>query len=262
MGKRANNPHGKEGADMLAAERQSKIVELVHRQGSVQVEELAQELNVSAMTIRRDLVKLQKEDVLQRCHGGAVAKQEVTYADKQTSCMDAKRLLAGICASFVGKGDTVFLDAGTTTFEIARLIKDIPEIMIVTNDLEIAQLLKNSEAELFICGGHVQKSTGSMFGHYATQMLEDFKFDVGFFGAASINEDFEVMTPTIDKMWLKRRTPKQCRKSYLVVDESKFGRQAMSRINHLGDYTGVVTDKVFDEEEQKKLEKLRAVIIR
>ncbi len=247
---------------MLAAQRQSKIVELVQEKGSVQVEELAQELNVSAMTIRRDLVKLQKEDVLKRCHGGAVAKQEVTYADKQTSCMDTKRRLAKISASLVGKGDTVFLDAGTTTFEIARLIKDIPEVMIVTNDLEIAQLLKNSEAELFICGGHVQKSTGSMFGHYATQMLEDFKFDIGFFGAASINEDFEVMTPTIDKMWLKRHTPKQCRKSYLVADESKFGKQAMSRINDLGDYTGIVTDKEFTEDEQEKLEKLHAVIIR
>lgn len=259
---RAENPYRKEGMDMLAAERQSKIVELVHRQGSVQVEELAQELKVSSMTIRRDLLKLQNEDVLLRCHGGAVAKQEVTYEDKQTSCVDAKRRLAGICASFVGRGDTVFLDAGTTTFEIARLIKDTPEIMIVTNDLEIAQLLKNSEAELFICGGHVQKSTGSMFGHYATQMLEDFKFDVGFFGAASINEDFEVMTPTVDKMWLKRKTPKQCRKSYLVVDESKFGRQAMSRINHLGDYTGVVTDKEFDEEETEKLRRLHVAIIR
>ncbi len=259
---RAENPYRKEGMDMLAVERQSKIVELVHRQGSVQVEELAQELKVSSMTIRRDLLKLQNEDVLRRCHGGAVAKQEVTYEDKQTSCVDAKRRLAGICASFVGRGDTVFLDAGTTTFEIARLIKDTPEIMIVTNDLEIAQLLKNSEAELFICGGHVQKSTGSMFGHYATQMLEDFKFDVGFFGAASINEDFEVMTPTVDKMWLKRKTPKQCRKSYLVVDESKFGRQAMSRINNLGDYTGVVTDKEFDEEETEKLKRLHVDIVR
>lgn len=261
MDKRDQNLYGKEGVDMLAAERQSKIVELVQRKGSVQVEELAQELNVSAMTIRRDLLKLQKEDVLQRCHGGAVAKHEITYEEKQTSCMDAKKRLAAIGASFVGSGDTVFLDAGTTVFEVARLIKDIPEIMVVTNDLEIAQLLKNSEAELFICGGQVQKSTGSMFGHYATQMLEDFKFDIGFFGAASINEDFEVMTPTIDKMWLKRKTQNQCRKSYLIVDQSKFGRQAMSRINHLGDYTGIVTDKEFDEEEQEKLRKLHAVII-
>lgn len=246
---------------MLAAERQAMIVELVQQKGSAQVDELAKELKVSPMTIRRDLVKLQENNVIERCHGGAVAKQEVTYADKQTSHKKEKELLAKICFPLVSEGDTVFLDAGTTTYEIAKLIKDMRGILIVTNDLEIAQLLKKSEAELFICGGSIQKETGSMFGRYATQMLADFKFDVGFFGAASINDDFEVTTPTFDKMWLKRYTPMQCEKSYLVVDRSKFGQQAMTRINHLGDYTGVITDREFTSEEQKKLEKLNAVIM-
>ena len=66
----------------------------------------------------------------------------------------------------------------------------------MTNDLEIAQVLKNSNAKVYICGGMLQKETGSLFGRYATEMLKDFRFDVGFFGAASINEDFQVTTPT------------------------------------------------------------------
>ena len=69
------------------------------------------------------------------------------------------------------------------------------------------------------------------------------------------------MTPTAEKMWLKRQTPKQCRKSYLVADESKFEKQAMTRINHLGNFTAVVTDKKFSAQEMKKLEKLHAKII-
>ncbi|MGE9942957.1 DeoR/GlpR family DNA-binding transcription regulator [Bariatricus sp. SGI.161] len=246
---------------MLAAERQSIIVELIHENGSVQVEELALQLNVSPMTIRRDLMKLQEDNKVERCHGGAVAKQEVTYEDKQTSHKEEKKKIARTCLPFVKEGDTMFLDAGTTTYEIARLIKDIPGIMIVTNDLEIAQLLKSSDAELFICGGNIQKSTGSMFDRYATDMLADFKFDVGFFGAASINASFEVTTPTMEKMWLKRETPKQCEKSYLVVDQSKFDRQAMAKINDLGDYTGVVTDKKFDLRERKRLDDLGAIIV-
>ncbi len=246
---------------MFAAERQAMIIELIQKNGSVQVDELAQELKVSSMTIRRDLVKLQEDGKIERCHGGAVAKQEVTYADKRTSHKREKEQIADMCVSLVSEGDTVFLDAGTTTYEIARRIKDIKGILMVTNDLEIAGLLKNSEADLFICGGRVQKSTGSMYGRYATDMLADFKFDVGFFGAASINDDFEVTTPTAEKMWLKRYTPMQCEKSYLVVDHSKFGRQAMTRINHLGDYTGVITDKEFSGEEQRRLEKLNAVVI-
>lgn len=246
---------------MLAAERREKITEFLRKYGSVHVEELAQKLQVSTMTIRRDLLKLQQDGKIERCHGGAVVKQEVTYIDKQTSHCEEKAAIAEKCAEYVSSGNTVFLDAGTTTYEIARKIMEIPDILVVTNDLEIAQLLKNSQAELFLCGGYVQKSTGSMFGRYATQMLKDFKFDIGFFGAASINDEFEVMTPTVDKMWLKRETPKQCRNVYLVVDSSKFGRQAMSKINCLGDYTGVVTDKVFNKEDQEKMRKMGATII-
>lgn len=246
---------------MLAAERQSKIIEMTEKRGSVQVEELASELNVSAMTIRRDLIKLQEEGKLERCHGGAVARQEVNYAQKQTSNKKEKENIARICASFVSEGDIVFLDAGTTTYEIAKRIKGYKNTLIVTNDLEIARLLEDGEAELFVCGGRVQKSTGSMFDRYATDMLADFKFDLGFFGAASINDMFEITTPTMEKMRIKRETPKQCRKAYLAADHSKFGKQAMAKVNGLGDYTGVVTDHKFTEKDRELLGKMGAVII-
>lgn len=238
---------------MLAAKRQEMIIELIRENGSVQVDELAKELNVSSMTIRRDLVKLQNSNMIERCHGGAVAKQEVAYEAKQTSHKNSKEAIAKKCVEFIRPGDSVFLDAGTTTCEIAKLIQEIPDIIIVTNDLEIAQLLRTSEAKVYICGGVVQKETGSLFGRYATEMLKDFRFDIGFFGAASVNEDFQVTTPTHEKMWLKRQVPKQCTRSYLVVDQSKFGRQSMSWINQLEDYSGVITDREFTLEEQERL---------
>ena len=131
----------------------------------------------------------------------------------------------------------------------------------MTNDLEIAQVLKKSDAKVYICGGMVQKETGSLFGRYATEMLKDFRFDVGFFGAASINEEFQVTTPTHEKMWLKRQVPKQCARSYLAVDQSKFGKQSMTWINQLEDYTGVVTDREFLPEEVEVLKARRVRII-
>ena len=153
------------------------------------------------------------------------------------------------------------MDAGTTTYEIARRIMNIDNIMIITNDLEIANLVKNSEADLFMCGGSVQKSTGSTYGHYTANMLADFRFDKGFFGAASIDYGFEVTTPTIEKMCLKRETLKHCDEAYLVVDESKFYKRSVVRINHLGDYTAVITNKRFDKKEAEKLRILGAKII-
>ncbi len=248
---------------MLAAERQTRITELIEAKGSVQVEELARELKVSTMTIRRDLVKLEESGRIERCHGGAVAKQEVSYEDKQVQNQREKNKIADRCAGLVSPGDTVFLDAGTTTYEIAKRICNIQGITIVTNDLEIAQIVKQGGAELFVCGGWVQKSTGSMLGYYATGFLLDFRFDAGFFGAASISDKLEVMTPTVDKAFLKRETALRCEKSYLVVDNSKFGRQSMVKINGLRDYTAVVTDRDFTSKEREIIirDKIRIIEI-
>lgn len=246
---------------MLIAERQLKILNYIQDSGSVQVDGLARELGVSSMTIRRDLEKLRREGLIERCHGGAVSKIEVNYAEKSVRNRPRKERLAEKCLEFIKEGTAIFLDAGTTTFEIARRIMVLESMTVATNDLEIARLLKGSKAELILCGGYVQKSTGSTLGYYATQMLEDFHFDTGFFGAAVINEEFQVLTPTIDKAFLKRQVAGQCRQSFLVVDDSKFNRQGMNRINCLADYTGIITDHKFKESERLLLQKMGARIM-
>ena len=246
---------------MLMAERQLKILGMIQDNGSVQVEELAKKLDVSHMTIRRDLEKLQKDGLIERCHGGAVNKTEVNYAVKSVSNHTQKEKIALKAAEFIRGGTTIFLDAGTTTYEIAKHIMEYENMTVVTNDLEVALLLKSSRVELFICGGYIQKSTGSAVGYYATQMMENFRFDVGFFGAAAINEEFHVLTPTIDKAFLKRQLAHQCQQSFLVVDDSKFNRQGMNFINKLSDYTGIITDHEFKETEKTLLRKEGARII-
>lgn len=246
---------------MLMAERQLKILNMIQGSGSVQVEELAKALDVSPMTIRRDLEKLQKEGLIERCHGGAVSKTETNYAEKSIKNHGQKEAIALRGMEFIREGTTVYLDAGTTTFEIARHMMELENMTVVTNDLEIARLMKSSKAELILCGGYLQKSTGSTFGYYATRMMEDFQFDTGFFGAAAINEEFQVLTPTIDKAFLKRQLVKQCRQSFLVVDESKFNRQGMTRINSLADYSGIITDYGFGEDEKGMLRKMGACVI-
>ena len=158
---------------MLMAERQLKILGMIQDNGSVQVEELAKKLDVSHMTIRRDLEKLQKDGLIERCHGGAVNKTEVNYAVKSVSNHTQKEKIALKAAEFIRGGTTIFLDAGTTTYEIAKHIMEYENMTVVTNDLEVALLLKSSRVELFICGGYIQKSTGSAVGYYATQMMEN-----------------------------------------------------------------------------------------
>ena len=127
---------------MLAAERMAKIVDIIRSTGAVKVDQLAKTLGVSEMTIRRDLEKCDQNGSLQRCHGGAVLKAyirpEMDYEEKRLTHQAAKRRIAAACLPLVDEGATVYLDAGTTTFEIAQQIRTIPGLTILTNDLLIA----------------------------------------------------------------------------------------------------------------------------
>lgn len=239
---------------MLAAERHIRIIEIISETGSAQVEQLSKTLNVSQMTIRRDLEKLQESNVIERCHGGAVMKQEITYNEKRDIRQLEKVVIAKKCSEFVKKGDTVFLDAGTTTYEIANLIKQIENLTIITNDIEIAILLKTSDVELFVCGGMMQKSTGGMYGIFANQMMENMRIHVGFFGAASIDENYNVLTPTMEKVSFKRLVMDHCQRSFLAVDDSKFNRKALLKINNFRDYTGIITNKTFTDDKVQQFE--------
>lgn len=242
---------------MLAAERMAQIMEILNEQRSVKVEELAQQFGVSEMTIRRDLEKCRRAGVINRCHGGAIRKEEntseVDYADKRSLHLEEKRKLATFCATLVQPGDSVYLDAGTTVFEIARLIRRIQGVTAVTNDLEIALLLSRSDVEVHVLGGAVQKSTVSMLGEISTRAVEQMSPSIAFVGAASINDNLEVMTPTMEKAFLKRTVAQRANQCYLVVDASKFHRQALYKINHLSEYSGVVTTKDFTALEQHQM---------
>lgn len=246
---------------MLAEERSKKIISTIKSKGTVRVDELAKELDVSLMTVRRDLEKLQNEGIIERCHGGAILRKEVSYKEKRTLQIDKKIKIAEKCADLVRKRDTIFLDAGTTTYEIAKLICDIPSIAIITNDIEIARFLIDTNVRLILCGGTVQKSTGSMVGDFAIQMMQDIRTEIAFIGAASIDDDFNVLTPTSNKAVFKRTACKYSNRSYLAVDSTKFGKQALLKVNHLSDYEGVITDKVFTNIENEKIKKQNISII-
>lgn len=246
---------------MLPAERQMKIIDLISKNGSVQVDELAKMLDVSLMTIRRDLEKMKQEGKIDRCHGGAIVKREVPYTEKRVLETEGKHLIAEQSIRLIKKGQVVYLDAGTTTYEIAKRLMDIPNLTIITNDLEITHLLLESNANLLICGGLVQKSTGSMIGALANMMMDNLRVDIAFLGAQSIDDQYNVLTPTMDKAVMKQTICKNAKEKYLVVDSSKFGRQALIKINHLSDYTAVITNKSFTPEEEKRLKEMRATVI-
>lgn len=238
---------------MIADERRNRIVDYLAENTYVSVEVLAKEFDVSQMTIRRDLETLSSSGVIERRHGGAVLKEEVTYREKNIANASAKEKIASKAITFIKTGDTVFLDAGTTTFQIAKMLAARKDLTIITNDVEIAYYLRDAQPTLLLCGGLMQKETGSLIGDFTHQMLEQINFDVAFIGTSSIDQDFFCSTPSFSKSALKRTAIRKNNETYLVVDASKFNKSALVRTNPLEDFTSVITDKKFSIDEQRQL---------
>lgn len=247
--------------NMLPSERYACIAEIIRQTGSAAVETLAKEFDVSVMTIRRDLAKLDQEGIIERCHGGAVIRRETNYQEKKCAHADEKKRIAQKAIEFVQDGDTVFLDAGTTVYEIAKLLPAKKDITAITTDLEIAYLLNQTDVETVICGGLIQKATGSTIGVFVNMMMRDLYVNTAFFGAHSIDANFNILTPTAEKAVMKRTICEHANSRYLAVDGSKFYRQALMRVNSLSAYNGVITERDFTDEEKEKLGQLGVNII-
>jgi len=231
------------------------ILKMVNASGAISISELADILNVSAMTVRRDLAKLDDMGLLERTHGGAVPLHvihgEEAYDAKVTLNHEAKKRIATTAAKLIKEGSTVYLDAGTTTYEIAQLIKGMNSMTVVTNDLRIACYLLDSDVKLIISGGDVDALTGSTQGFLSEEVLKQLRVDVSFLGASSIDDDFNLLTPSKEKASFKRATLNLAKEAYLVVDESKFHSQALYKIMNASYFTAVITNKQFSEKEKK-----------
>ena len=238
---------------MFAGERQKYILEQLRANGDVSVEKLAKELDVSLMTIRRDLQKMSAEGQIERYHGGAVIKSEEPYVKKAVSHNEEKLAIAKKAVDMIKDGNCIFLDAGTTTFQMVPLLEQFHNLTIVTNDFEIAYKVARMKFDVIIIGGMLQKTTSCMFGMMTNDALQQLKFDQAFMGAATIDEQFDVLTPTEVKAAYKRTVVENNNYSYLLVDSGKFNRRAMVKVNNLRDYTGVITTYQFSEDERVQI---------
>lgn len=252
---------------MLAEERLTQIYNSIVKDKAVKIDELAQLHNVTPMTIRRDLDKLTEihKDV-RRCHGGAILSVEVDteeeFENKININVNEKIQVAEKAFSLIRDHDTIYLDAGTTNLELAKIIAESDlTLNIMTNDIEISRALRNSRCEVLLTGGVMQKSTGCLVGSFAEEFISKIKFKIAFMGATAINENFDVLTPSIEKRTMKPLVIRNSSKSYMVVDSNKFDKSSTYVIYNLTDFTGVITTKKFDQAELKKIEEMGIELI-
>ncbi len=239
---------------MFENARQKEIFEIVRKEGSATVEYLASHFGVSKMTIRRDLEKMQEMDILHRTHGGVMLPQmlfkEMTYLEKQTQNIELKHELANEALQYVGENNVVFLDAGTTTFELAKLLLDRQDLIVVTNDLRIARQLANAGNRVYIPGGMVSTDTASIYSLEAVDYFKKMNIDVAFLAASSVDSNMNVCTPNEEKVWIKRHMVESTARTVLVVDHSKFNKKAVHKIFNLEEVDHVVTNYNYEIEEE------------
>ncbi|MGY0374655.1 DeoR/GlpR family DNA-binding transcription regulator [Clostridium sp. JNZ J1-5] len=251
---------------MIPAERENYIVEKLNKNGSVKVEEIANELGISLMTVRRDLGRLEEKGLLYRSHGGAVLRSlyplEQAYDLKKISNIEAKEKIAIAALDKIKDGDTIFLDAGTTTFELSRLLKNKTDITVITNDLKIALELYQNRIKVFIVGGKIQEDIGCTLGPTAEEFIESIRVNIAFVGTSSITSDWYLSTPSFEKSSLKKKIINSSSYSVLIADSSKFNKESFVKVASIKELNAIITDKIFNEAEINDLNKFDVEIIK
>jgi len=249
----------------MKSKRQQYILNRVAENNELTIEMLAGELDVSEMTVRRDLKELEEKEQVIRTSNAILLKDsflnEVPFVKKQLVNIEEKRLIAKKAMNYIHDNETILLDAGTTTLEICKLLKTKDfKVRIVTNDIKAAAELIDSQHEVIILGGTVQQNVGSMYGTQTVDMLENIKVNVSFVGTQAMDIDEGIFAPTIEKAKVKRLMMQCGHSAYLVVDSSKLNHTAFSKICELEDFTGIITDDHFDEKTVALLEEKTTVI--
>jgi len=230
-----------------SAVRQQAIRKLLAQQPGVAIVRLAKELGVSEMTIRRDLAALEAKAQIQRTHGGAVLTErmilEFDYRERLELNRDAKRAIADEARKLVQPGQRLILDTGTTTLELATLLKDGEDLTVITPSLAVASELQHSPGvEVILLGGIIRRGSPDLTGPVTENCLELFTVDFAFQGAEGIGLDGAVYTSDLRLARVDRIMRRVARKSCLLADHTKIGSTAFARNGFLADLDYFITD--------------------
>jgi DeoR family fructose operon transcriptional repressor len=227
-------------------QRKQQIIELLTNDGSVTVSQLSSLLGVSGVSIRRDLRVLQAAGLLKRTHGGAmtghVAGFEPSEEEKEDQLREEKIAIAKVAAAMVQEGETVLLDAGSTTLQIARLLKARRDITIITNALNIATELASGEAEILLIGGSLRTRTLSLVGPAAEAALASLYVDRLFLATNGIDLKRGLTTPNLLEAHIKKTMLKSAREVIVVADHTKFGRVTVTQFCDIAEIQHLITD--------------------
>nr|WP_262690000.1 transcriptional repressor AgaR [Kordiimonas aestuarii] len=229
--------------------RRERIIDMLRRQGSVQVLTLADIFSVSTQTIRKDLEFLAKRGIATRSYGGALLndshgpRSEAALELKQQRHTDEKSMIGKLAASYISPGDSIILDSGTTTHKIAASIDDDMEIVAVTNDFGImSELTRCEKLQLIMLGGSLRRKNMAFYGTQAEYAMKNLLIDKLFLGVDGFDIDKGITTHYEPEASLNRMMCQAANEVIVVTDSSKFGRVCLHKIADPVAITRLITD--------------------
>ncbi|WP_156892517.1 DeoR family transcriptional regulator [Salaquimonas pukyongi] len=227
--------------------RQADILEIARKEGRVDVDSLAARFDVTPQTIRKDLNELCDVKKLSRVHGGAVYPSNTAnfaYLSRRNIAAEGKEHIANAAASIIPDGASLILNIGTTTEAVARALTRHRDLMVITNNLNVATILSEApHVELVVSGGMVRKSDGGIVGAAAIDLIRQFKVDFAVIGTSAIDEEGALLDFDYREVRVAQAILSQARCRILVADRTKFERKAPVQIGHMRDLDLFITDQ-------------------
>ncbi|MEP7193342.1 MAG: DeoR/GlpR family DNA-binding transcription regulator [Actinomycetota bacterium] len=251
---------------MYAEERQQHILDGARAAGRVEVNALAEALDVTPETVRRDLTILERYGVLRRVHGGAIPVERLGFEPgietRAERFVAEKERIAKAATSHLPEEGTVLIDAGTTTMRLAELLPRDHELTIVTNSLTVATVVaQHPNLSLYLLGGRVRGRTLAAVGTWLTHALQDVFVDVAFIGTNGLSPERGLTTPDQSEAAAKRAMITAARRSVVLADHTKIGVDHFSRFADLSDIAAIITDDGLDPETAAEIEALGPEVV-
>lgn len=250
---------------MLAQHRKDKIKEILAERKSVIVSDLARNFSVTEETIRRDLRQMEQEGLLTRTHGGAFIQQgvqnDVLFSLRAAAYLESKQTIGRLCAEFIHHGDSIFIDASTTSLALCEQIKDL-RIAVVTHSLKVADALCNVEnISLTMVGGVYSPKSASFEGVQTVQLLERYSFDRAFVSCRTLSLDRGVTDSNETLSMIRATAIKNSKETFIIADHSKFDRSSYIKICDFTDVNYIVSDKLLPPDWYPTMREQRVKIV-
>jgi DeoR family transcriptional regulator, glycerol-3-phosphate regulon repressor len=228
--------------------RQQEILDLARAQGRVSVDDLALRFDVTPQTIRKDLNELCELHLVSRVHGGAIIAsgvENIAYEARRFIAQAEKRAIGAAAAQLIPNNASLFINIGTTTEEVARALAGHEDLLVITNNLNVATLLyRHPRIEVIVAGGPVRRQDGAVIGAAAVDFVAQFKVDFAIIGTSALEEDGSLLDFDVREVRVARAIIDNARKVILVADRTKLARTAPVRIGHLSDVDIFITDAI------------------